>query len=101
MGFFRFISNAMRKPERDLYSDTSALITCESDDCPIHGPHKPGPYYHNGKPLDKEHETWGESNPPPFIWKALERYMKGSATPAEIHAVVTFQELHSHEWLME
>ena len=91
----------MRKSEGSIHSDTSALLSCESDDCPVQEPHKRGPYFHNGKPLDTEHESWGESNPPPFIWKALDKFNKGRANAAEIHAVLTFQELHSHEWLME
>ena len=97
MGLFRSFKSKPKSGER---SDTSALLSCESHDCPTLEPHKPGPYYHNGKPLETEHEMWGESNPSPAIWKALDKYNKGRANAAEIHAVVTFQEIHSQEWLM-
>ena len=100
MGFFGALSLSTRKSRGEIYSDTSALLVCDSEDCPIREHHKPGPYYHKGKPLEAEHDTWGESNPPPFIWKALEKYQKGRASAAEIYAVVMFQELHSHEWMM-
>ena len=100
MGFFRYLSLSTRRSRGDIYTETSALLVCDSEDCPIRERHKPGPYYHKGKALEAEHETWGESNPPPFIWKALDKYQKGRASAAEIQAVVTFQELHSYEWMM-
>ena len=95
MGFFKALSNSMRKPQRDGYPDTSALLTCESDDCPIREPHKPGTYLHDDMAEQPKNSIWGHSNPPPYLWDTLRKYSKGKATPADIRAITVFQELHA------
>lgn len=84
-------------PRSSRDPDATPLITCDHATCPIPTPHKPGPYYHKGKALDTEHAMWGDSNPPPAVWRALERYQRGSASAGEIAMVVGFCEGHGGE----
>lgn len=38
---------------------------------------------------------WGGSNPPRWLWRAFDRFKGGSASPAEIEAIISFAEYHS------
>ena len=68
---------------------------CNSSDCPIPFAHYQGQYLFDNQPTEEDHPVWGKSNPPPFLWKAYERFAAGNASAAEKDAILAFAEHHA------
>ncbi|KAI4203286.1 MAG: hypothetical protein LQ350_001983 [Teloschistes chrysophthalmus] len=67
-----------------------------SPSCPldIEGTHSTGLYLHRGKPSKDFSVLFGANNPPPDIWLAHEKLMKGKASEEEEELILEFVKHH-------
>ena len=70
---------------------------CKSAECPIPFEHYQGQYLFDNQSSEENHPIWGESNPPPWLWRAFDHFTEGKATAADTDAILAFAEHHSHK----
>ena len=93
-------STAPSTPERARMPPSPFLppSACRDPQCLIQEPHQEGIYRHHGEPPGRSNMLFGESNPPPLVWRALESLEigrdYGEETTEEFDALSSFLKLH-------
>ena len=68
---------------------------CYSPLCPLPLGHLEGKYLFEDQPAEKNNPIWGESNPPPSLWKDYERLVAGIANDEDKDEMSKFAEHHA------
>ena len=75
---------------RDVSQVSMDQLPCYCPTCPITKFHTIGPYYHNGVLGDQDHAHFKGTNPPPEVWLAYERSLRGIASYEEVEILQGF-----------
>ncbi|KAI4203320.1 MAG: hypothetical protein LQ348_001408 [Seirophora lacunosa] len=95
-----------RRGSRRPYTHTTAILPpstsdpCRHPSCPLPFPHSRGLYQHlnQASTIEAAHPNFGASNPPPEVWAARERCLKGLEGPGDWEVVNGFIEAHFVAW---
>lgn len=80
----------------------ATVPVCTNQDCPVPEPHAEGVYRFNGETYQLRdwcangiaRRVFGDSNPPPSLWRALDALAQGAGTWEDARAVGGFQAAH-------
>jgi len=67
---------------------------CHYATCPVTEMHCEGPYYYKGRLGDQNHNYFKGSNPPPCVWEAYEKVVRGISSGEEDEMVTGFWAWH-------
>lgn len=67
---------------------------CHYATCPVREMHCEGPYYHKGRLGEQAHKYFKGSNPPPSVWEAYEKVVRGLSSWEEDEMVTGFWAWH-------
>lgn len=67
---------------------------CTSRMCPVLGPHSLGLYLHNKASRTRPETYFGDSNPPPIVWSAVDLMSEGKANQMDAEMIAEFMRLH-------
>ena len=82
--------------------EEATVPMCNNQDCPVPEPHAEGVYRFNGEMYQLRdwcangvaRRVFGDSNPPPRLWRALDALAQGAGTWEDAKAVGGFQAAH-------
>ena len=67
---------------------------CHYATCPVTEMHCEGPYYYKGRLGDQNHNYFKGSNPPPCVWEAYDKVVRGISSGEEDEMVTGFWAWH-------
>jgi len=67
---------------------------CHYATCPVTEMHCEGPYHYKGRLGDQDHAYFQGSNPPPSVWEAYDRVVRGISSSEEDEMVTGFWAWH-------
>ena len=71
--------------------------SCDSPLCPLPLGHRQGKFLFEGQPAKGTNPIWGESNPPPQLWRTYEKFAAGNASDEEKDEILAFAKHHAYK----